>query len=193
MDQHNSGTRHWCGWLTAERGSQLLEWVIIGSLQFILIVALLSVITGHQGLRSEITATVTRFAINFGRDVIARGPNIPDGRLIQTNVTLRVAIDPRTGAYVAIDPETGARLTVTPGDSLLVTVNTTEGVISLSDPARDLTVFLSPVQNEAALIDHTTGVRQAINLERLQELDLVTVTYERMTPLSPIDQFNGMR
>jgi sulfur transfer complex TusBCD TusB component (DsrH family) len=159
-----------------EHGNQTVEWVGVGAMLVLLIVAIYGVLEGNVVLRDAVSRTVDTYAINFGKDVIARGPTIPDAPLNADLGRLRITIDPETGQYRAYDPETGRTYTVSPTALAQASVDSSQNLISLAVASLNLTALINPSSGDVVIIDHDTGVRRRMRIEDLEEMAIVDIS-----------------
>jgi hypothetical protein len=162
--------------LRHEAGNQTVEWVGVGAMLVLMIVAFYGVLEGNVALRDAVTRTVDNYAINFGKDVIARGPTIPESPLKTELGNLRITLDPETGEYIAFDPETGRTYKVTPSSLALASVDSSQNLLSLDVAALNLTALINPSSGDVIIIDHDTGVRRRMTIEDLAEMEIVEIS-----------------
>ena len=166
-------TADWRSQLIDQRGALTVEWMGFGIVMVVLVLGIYSALQGNTGLRQALTDRVSGYAYNFGQDIVARGPAIPQQAFRSYSDDFRVTINSQTGEYLAIDPVTGEHWYVNPALGVQVSIDNSQGLISLGDPTQGLTALLNPQRNEAVLIDHNTGSRRTVSIEYLQELSLV--------------------
>jgi hypothetical protein len=156
----------------------------MGALMITLIAAIYSVMNNDGGLRGALTTLNAGYAANFGRDVVAQSPGMPgsggtvtrqDGLLIIEDGTLKAIVDPLTGAYTLINTATGERTIVQPGAGMLITVDTARGLVSLSRSHPQQTIVLSPLDQHATMIDHTSGSLTSMSLADLHGIGAIHV------------------
>lgn len=60
----------------SEHGLETVEWLALGALMLMLIAMVYEVFNGNGRLRGAVTATVTHYAVTFGRDIVVAGPPV---------------------------------------------------------------------------------------------------------------------
>jgi hypothetical protein len=167
-----------------DAGIEVVEWVVMGALMITLIAGVYGVMNHNGSLRDALTTLNAEYAANFGRDVVAQSPGMPDsggstrqqdGLLIIEDGAIRAIVDPVTGSYTVINTTTGARTVVQPGSDILVAVDMERGVVSLSRERPPQTIVLSPLRQHATMIDHGTGSLNSMSLTGLQHIGVVQV------------------